>query len=85
MSVTSLRKVGGSIMMTVPPAILELLNLGAGSSVGVSVVDGKLVVEPAPKPRYRLDDLLAQCDSAAEPSLEDRTWLDGAPQGSELI
>jgi len=85
MHVTSLRKVGGSIMLAVPPAILDLLNLRAGATVGVSVEHGRLIIEPAAKPRYTLDELLAQCDASAEPSEEDRAWLDDRPQGSELL
>jgi antitoxin ChpS len=80
-----LRKVGGSVMLAVPPAILDLLNLKPGSEVGVSVADGKLVVEPARKPLYTLDELLAQCDANAAQDAEDRQWLDDGPQGSELI
>lgn len=85
MHTTSLRKVGGSVMLAVPPAILDLLDLKAGATVGVSVEDGKLVIAPSTKPRYRLDDLLAQCDASAEPSQEDRVWSGDQPQGGELI
>ncbi|MHC1728395.1 MAG: antitoxin [Syntrophobacteraceae bacterium] len=82
---TSLRKVGGSIMLAVPPAILNLLQLHAGATVGLTVDRGRLVVEPAPQPRYSLDELLAQCDASAEISEEDRTWLESEPVGSELL
>ncbi len=85
MHTTSLRKVGGSVMLAVPPAILDLLNLRAGARVGLSVDKGRLVFEPAAKPRYKLDDLLAQCDASAELSDEDHAWLANKPQGSELI
>ncbi|MEF3366714.1 antitoxin [Methylocystis sp. 9N] len=85
MHTTSLRKVGGSVMLAVPPAILDLLKLRAGATVGVSVDNGRLIIEPSTKPRYKLDELLAQCDAAAEPSEEDRAWLDDRPQGSELL
>jgi antitoxin ChpS len=85
MHTTSLRKVGGSVMLAVPPAILDLLNLRAGATVGVSVDNGRLIIEPAAKPRYTLDELLSQCDASVEPSEEDRAWLDDRPQGSELI
>lgn len=85
MHTTSLRKVGGSVMLAVPPAILDLLKLRAGATVGVSVDNGRLIIEPAAKPRYTLDELLAQCDASAEPSVEDRAWLDDRPQGSELL
>ena len=82
---TNLRKVGGSVMLAVPPAILDLLHLHAGATVGLAVDDGRLVVEPTPRPRYSLDELLAQCDASAEVSEEDRTWLDDRPAGSELL
>lgn len=85
MPTTTLRKVGGSVMLALPPAILDLLNLKAGATVGVSVEDGKLVIEPASKPRYKLDDLLAQCDAQGKSSEEDRAWLGDEPQGSELL
>lgn len=85
MHTTKLRKVGGSIMLAVPPAILDLLSLHAGSTVGLTVDNGRLVVEPSPRPRYSLDEMLAQCDTLAEVSAEDRAWLDDKPVGRELL
>ena len=86
---TNLRKVGGSVMLAVPPSILELLHLGAGSPVGVAVEGGSLVIRPNPRPRYSLEELLAQCeptaDHGAQPAAEDREWLDARPVGSELL
>jgi len=82
---TTLRKVGGSVMMVVPPAILDQLNLQAGSAVAL-VVDGpRLVVEPPRKPRYTLEKLLEQCDPDAPLSDEDRAWINSAPVGRELL
>jgi antitoxin ChpS len=72
-------------MLAVPPAILDLLNLHPGETVGLSVDHGRLVIEPAVKPHFTLDELLAQCDATAEISPEDRDWLDEKPHGSELI
>ncbi|MBS0545679.1 MAG: antitoxin [Proteobacteria bacterium] len=84
MHTTSLRKVGGSVMLAIPPAILDLLHLQAGATVGVVVHDGRLVIEPQ-CPRYTLDELLAQCDASAEEGVADRVWLDDRPVGSELL
>lgn len=84
MHTTNLRKVGGSVMLAVPPAILDLLHLHAGATVGLAVEQGRLVVEPTLRPRYSLDELLAQCDESAEVSVEDRAWLDSNSVGSEL-
>lgn len=72
-------------MIAVPPALLELLNLRAGSPVGMTIEEGKLILEPAPKPRYSLDELLAVCDPEAPLSAEDQQWLEGRPQGRELL
>ena len=47
MHTTNLRKVGGSIMLAVPPALLDVLHLTAGAKVGLAVDNGRLVVEPA--------------------------------------
>jgi antitoxin ChpS len=81
---TTLRKVGGSIMLSVPPALLELLELTAGSSVGISVNEGRLVIEPQKK-RYTLDELLAQCDANAPINETAREWLDAPLVGREEI
>lgn len=84
MHTTSLRKVGGSVMLAVPPAILELLNLKAGAAVGVEVDDGRLVISPQVK-RYTLDGLLSLCDASAADTAEDQAWLNDKPAGTELI
>ena len=85
MHTTTLRKVGGSVMLAVPPALLDILHLKPGAKVGVAVKSGRLVVEPRPRPRYTLDELLAECDPKAPRSREERAWLAGKPTGGELI
>ena len=85
MHTTNLRKVGGSIMLAVPPAFLEQLHLQAGATVGLVVDHGCLVVNPNPRPRYTLDELLAQCDPAGALTTEDQEWLDAKPVGGELL
>lgn len=85
MYMTNLRKVGGSVMLAVPPALLELLQLKAGASVGVAVDGGRLVVEASPRPRYSLEELLAASDFSAPPTPEEREWIDAAPFGKEVL
>ncbi len=85
MHTTNLRKVGGSVMLAVPPAVLDMLQLRAGATVALVVDSGRLIVEPQPRHRYTLDELLAQCDPTAEPTQEDREWLDAPPVGRELL
>ena len=84
MYITSLRRVGGSVMLVVPPAILDVLSLDAGAKVGLSVDNGRLVIERV-RPHYKLDELLAQCEASADPTTEDREWFDTKPVGNELL
>ena len=85
MHTTNLRKVGGSVMLAVPPALLDLLKLGAGARVDIGVENGRLIVAPRTRPNYSLKELLAQCDETAPPDDGDRAWLDASPVGNELL
>ena len=85
MHTTNLRKVGGSVMLAVPPALLDLLELGVGARVDITVEKGRLIVEPRARPRYSLDELLAQCDATDALPAEDRDWMDAKPVGKELL
>ena len=68
------------------PALSESAQRpSADAKVGLAVDNGRLVVEPKVRPRYALDELLAQCDPAAVAAPEDREWLDGGPVGGELL
>ncbi|HVM46455.1 MAG TPA: hypothetical protein VMU04_00435 [Candidatus Acidoferrum sp.] len=85
MYTTNLRKVGGSIMLAVPPALLDILHLEPGAKVGMAIERGRLVIKPQQRPRYTLDELLAQCDPKARRSRAEREWLEDKPVGGELI
>ena len=80
-----LRKVGGSIMVALPPALLDVVELAVGQQVIVSVEDGRIVVAPPQRRRYMLAELLAQCDPDAPLSDGDREWLEAPPAGAELL
>lgn len=85
MLTTNLRKVGGSVMLAVPPAILESLDMQSGTAVSLDVKDGGLFVKPVQRPKYTLEELLSQCDPDAPFTEEDKAWLNGVPAGRELI
>ena len=72
-------------MLAVPPALLDLLGLGAGASVDIGVEDGRLIVAPRTRPSYSLKELLAQCDENAPVDDADRAWLEARPVGNELL
>ena len=80
-----LRKVGGSVMLAIPKAMVEALDLAPDASVGLSIKAGKLVIDPKKRKRYSLDELLAQCKPSARHSREDRVWLAGKPAGREIV
>jgi antitoxin ChpS len=42
-------------------------------------------VEPQQKPRYTLEELLAQCNPKVPRSNEEREWLGARPAGGELV
>jgi antitoxin ChpS len=85
MHTTNLRKVGGSVMLAVPPVLLNLLQLKAGATVAVDVENGRLIVEPKSRPRYTLAQLLDASDYSQPIPLEEREWVDAPPVGGELI
>jgi len=84
MHTTSLRKVGGSVMLAIPPAILDQLHLKVGATVGLAVDGERLLMERRPKPRYTLDELLAASDYSQPLTPEEQEWLDAPPVGREL-
>lgn len=85
MHITILCKVGRSVMLAVPPVLLDILHLQPGANVAIAVENGRLIVEPQMRPHYTLDELLAQCDPSTALTEEERTWLADSPVGSELI
>lgn len=90
MHTTNLRKVGGSVMLAVPPAFLDQLHLQVGTTVGVTLLDGRLVIDPKPRRRYTLKELLATSDYSKselteEELAEEREWIDAPAIGRELI
>ena len=80
-----LRKVGGSIMLAVPQVILKQMNLTADANVDLSLKNGKLIIEPIKRPKYTLDELLAQSDYSGSLNDEERQWLDAPTVGKELL
>jgi antitoxin ChpS len=85
MATATLRKVGGSVMLAVPKTILESLDLRAGAQVSIDIQDGRLLVDPKPRPRYSLEELLAGSDYSKPQRAEDREWVDARPAGREII
>lgn len=82
---TNLRKVGGSVMLAVPPVLLDMLDLAPGAEVGLGVDGGRLIVEAQTRPHYTLDELLTQSVSTRKRPRAERQWVRGKAHGRELI
>lgn len=85
MLTSTLRSVGGSVMMAIPKPVLDGLGLAPNTKVALRIEEGRLVVEPRPRPRYTLAELVAQCDADAPPSEEVRAWDEAEPVGGEIL
>ena len=84
MLTATLRTVGGSIMLAVPPAVLTSLGLSSGRTVTIEIKGHEMVIKAA-RPKYVLADLLATCDPSIPLTDEDREWLDAPAVGSEIV
>jgi antitoxin ChpS len=83
MPTATLRSIGGSIVIAIPKRLLEMVQLQVGSKVEINVEQGHLVVIPQKKKRYKLSDLLAQCDPSLPLTVEERDWLEMPAVGLE--
>lgn len=87
MAVTSkIRRQGGALVMTIPPALLKLLHIDAGDQMTLDVTDGQLIARPvaSPNKRYTLAELLDGSESVAELNAETAWAREGGPAGREL-
>lgn len=79
-----LRKYGNSTVAVLPPGVLKDLGLAAGQSMTLDTTgDGKIIL--APKRKYTLEGLLAQCDAKAAPPADLRLWENARPVGQEVF
>jgi antitoxin ChpS len=85
MATSTLRNVGGSVVMTIPKPVLDELGLSANTKVDVSTEDGRMVVARQTRPKYTLEELIAQCDLDAPWSEEELEWMNAPLVGREII
>ncbi len=85
MYTTNLRKVGGSVMLALPPSLLEVVDFQVNTEVGITVQNGCLIVEARKPRRYSLQSLIDQCDPSAPPPPNDPEWLDMPTVGAEVL
>jgi len=56
---TQIQKWGNSLALRIPRSFATESKIAEGSVVNMSIVEGKLIIEPASEPTYTLDELLA--------------------------
>ena len=85
MATSTLRNVGGSVMMTIPKPVLDELGLQANTKLEVTVEDGKIVAMPRRRPKYTLEELVSEWTPWPERSPEEQEWMDAPSVGNEII
>ena len=58
--ITKIRKWGNSLGVRIPKSVAQDAEVTEGACVDLKLEDGRLVITPVDKRRYRLGDLLAQ-------------------------
>lgn len=56
--ITKIRKWGSSLAVRIPRAVAHDTHLSSGKTVDMAVQDGRIVITPAQRPFFRLDELL---------------------------
>lgn len=83
---TVIRKIGNSSGVIIPSELLRRLNLKDGDSISIEEVENSLVITRATnRPRYSLDELLAQCDTSKAMPEELAEWDSVPPAGDEAL
>jgi len=85
MAASTLRNVGGSLVMTVPKAITDELGLQANTKFDVTAQDGKIVASPRRRPKYTVEELVAEWAVWPERKAEVQEWLDMPSVGNEIV
>lgn len=76
---TRVHKWGNSLALRIPKSFATEVGLGSESSIDLSVINGKLVIEPVLEPEVTLEQLLEQ---VTEDNLHDEVST-GPAVGSE--
>ena len=85
MASVSIRQSGGANIVSIPKAIVKMLELNVGSQLDLTVEDNKIILTPVLEEELSLESLLKgspkKCFAITD---EDREWLDDQPVGREV-
>jgi antitoxin ChpS len=85
---TKIRRQGGAAIITIPPALLKILDLDVGAQLSLSVDNGELIARPVQpvKKRYTLAELLEGSEELKALDKDREAWLEDDQRiGGELI
>lgn len=80
MIITQLRKWGNSFAIRLPQNLLSQVNFQENENIEIRVEDNSIILSSITKPKYRLEELLAQISSENKQELIDY----GNPIGKEV-
>ena len=76
----NIQKWGNSAAIRLPAAMLTQIGATIGDAVEVDPTAFRVA-----KPKYKLADILAQCNKSAPPPADMAAWESTAPVGSEIL
>jgi antitoxin MazE len=78
---TKVKRWGNSLAIRIPHGIATELMLTENSTIDLHAENGRIVVKPSKRPRYRLEDLVAQIT----PENLHGEWNTGPAVGNEVL
>ena len=83
---TKIRRQGGAAVVTIPPAVLKMMQLEIGDQLSLEMSDGELVVKPVKnaRKRYKLSELLEGREIVSSLNADLAWAMDGEPVGHEI-
>lgn len=84
---TRIRRQGGAAVVTIPPAVLKMMQLEIGDQLSLEMSDGELLLKPlrAAKKRYKLSELLEGKEVMSGLNADLAWAMEGDPVGHEVI
>lgn len=79
----TLRRVGDSLVVTVPKDLIEQYHLKEGSQVELSLEGHRMTIAMPTRRHYILEDLLAEMHAGSLPKIEG--WDETPPVGGDVI
>ncbi|ATP43275.1 PbsX family transcriptional regulator [Pseudomonas putida] len=76
---------GNSAAIRLPASVLKQMQLGVGSTLSLDTAGETMVLKPLrTKPKYTLEELMAQCDLTAPEPADMADWNAMRPVGREV-